>query len=599
MRHHRFVALFLLLLLCVTGFTVGAQEATTEATAEATETADATEATDTPSPTTTAVADDGTPTGAGGTYVVQPGDNLYRIALRHGITTRQLAEANGIASPSLIFVGQRLIIPGATAITPTATPTLTPLPETDDEESTTQPTGTYTVQAGDTLFRIASRNNTTVAELIRLNSISNSNFIFVGQQLRLPGGTTTPSTTDGGTTPAPSLDMDFGTGVEVFLGQDINAVSAQATQLGVDWVKITVNWGEVEATKGDLQLGAIDQAVETFDGAGLNLMLTLIGTPEWAIPSATELALSVNSLIPPDNLNDFGTFAGAVAERYAGRVDAYEIWSEPNIRLNWMTPNVTLRGDDRPDARLAPVRYIDLLKAAHDAIKASDPDALVVTAGLAPTGWDDGYNAIDTFVFFEALLKQGALNFSDAVGVHLDGYSNAPDAACCGTKEDTIPFNETYHFFFAEMLDNYREILDRNSGDETAIFVTRFGWGTGENASAAPSSESSYLSENTASEQAQFTVDAFTAGSERGDIGAMVLYNLNGCAIGDNDACFYSAIGADGAARPLFSAVQNLDLSAETPEAVATVEPAPTATVQPEQAATVEPELESTEASEG
>jgi LysM repeat protein len=44
-------------------------------------------------------------------YVVQPGDNLYRISLRFGVPMRTLVQANGIADPNRIYVGQRLIIP--------------------------------------------------------------------------------------------------------------------------------------------------------------------------------------------------------------------------------------------------------------------------------------------------------------------------------------------------------------------------------------------------------------------------------------------------------------------------------------------------------
>jgi LysM repeat protein len=44
-------------------------------------------------------------------YTVQPGDNLYRISLRFGVTMRALAQANGIVDANRIFVGQRLTIP--------------------------------------------------------------------------------------------------------------------------------------------------------------------------------------------------------------------------------------------------------------------------------------------------------------------------------------------------------------------------------------------------------------------------------------------------------------------------------------------------------
>jgi lipoprotein-anchoring transpeptidase ErfK/SrfK len=47
-----------------------------------------------------------------GVHVVQRGENLFRIALRYGMTHRVLAAANGIANPNRIYVGQRLVIPG-------------------------------------------------------------------------------------------------------------------------------------------------------------------------------------------------------------------------------------------------------------------------------------------------------------------------------------------------------------------------------------------------------------------------------------------------------------------------------------------------------
>src|SRR6266850_1522963 len=47
------------------------------------------------------------------TYVVQPGDNLFRISLRYGVTFAALAQANGIVNVNLIFVGQVLRISGA------------------------------------------------------------------------------------------------------------------------------------------------------------------------------------------------------------------------------------------------------------------------------------------------------------------------------------------------------------------------------------------------------------------------------------------------------------------------------------------------------
>ena len=53
------------------------------------------------------------PAATSGTYVVQRGDTLSSIAYRHGVSVQALASANGIYNPNLIRRGQRLVIPGA------------------------------------------------------------------------------------------------------------------------------------------------------------------------------------------------------------------------------------------------------------------------------------------------------------------------------------------------------------------------------------------------------------------------------------------------------------------------------------------------------
>ena len=127
------------------------------------------------------------------TYTVQPGDNLYRIALRFGLTVEQIASANGITNPAQIYAGQVLTIPTGSG-----------------SQGSTGGTTSYTIQAGDTLYSIARRFNTTVDRLVALNGLTNPNALRIGQVLVVPGqATTTPATATPAasttpTTPAPT-----------------------------------------------------------------------------------------------------------------------------------------------------------------------------------------------------------------------------------------------------------------------------------------------------------------------------------------------------------------------------------------------------------
>ena len=104
------------------------------------------------------------------THVVQPGENMFRIALRYGTTVDAIASANGITNPALIYVGQKLIIPSSGAQPPQPPSSGT----------------TYVVQPGDNLFRIALRYNMNYVYLAQYNGIANPSRIYVGQVLRIP-----------------------------------------------------------------------------------------------------------------------------------------------------------------------------------------------------------------------------------------------------------------------------------------------------------------------------------------------------------------------------------------------------------------------------
>lgn len=111
--------------------------------------------------------------------------NLYRISLKYGVTPQQIATASGLANMNLIYVGQKLTIPGcgSTGVTPPATS----VPTDGSTGGTGGPVGsTYVVQQGDTLFKISQRFGVPVTSIANANGISNINLIVINQQLVIP-----------------------------------------------------------------------------------------------------------------------------------------------------------------------------------------------------------------------------------------------------------------------------------------------------------------------------------------------------------------------------------------------------------------------------
>lgn len=101
------------------------------------------------------------------TYTVKAGDTLWNIAKKYNTTVEELMKLNNLTN-DLIMIGKILNIPKASMSTST---------------------NTYTVKAGDTLWNIAKRYNTTVEKLMDLNNLS-TDLIMIGQQLTVPNNNT-------------------------------------------------------------------------------------------------------------------------------------------------------------------------------------------------------------------------------------------------------------------------------------------------------------------------------------------------------------------------------------------------------------------------
>lgn len=141
--------------------------------------------------------------------VVQHGDTLSALAVRYNTTVAAIMAKNGLTNPNIIFAGQTLCVPdppvaaaysdtavaaaasdypAAVVVEPVvAAPVVVEPASAQPTVATAQASdNAYRVQRGDTLSAIAASNGTTVAALMQLNNISDPNFIYVGQRIRLP-----------------------------------------------------------------------------------------------------------------------------------------------------------------------------------------------------------------------------------------------------------------------------------------------------------------------------------------------------------------------------------------------------------------------------
>ncbi len=162
-------------------------------------------------------------------HVVQSGQNLFRIALRYGVTVDALVAANGLSSASRIYAGQRLVIPtrGSTA------------------SQTTPASSVHVVQRGENLFRIALRYGMTHHALAAANGLANVDHVYVGQRLVIPGRGTAPAA------PAPSAPADQTDSGDTAQPAPPSAPSAPSGGHSGRWIDVDLSAQRLTAYEGN------------------------------------------------------------------------------------------------------------------------------------------------------------------------------------------------------------------------------------------------------------------------------------------------------------------------------------------------------------
>lgn len=121
----------------------------------------------------------------GETYVVQAGDTLYSIGRKFDVSVSSLRKENNISEDNVIRVGQKLSIPEKASSSGGASQVIKNAEEPEKKDAMRK-FDVYTVQKGDTFYRIAKVNDITIAELKKLNNLSEDSILKSGQKLKIP-----------------------------------------------------------------------------------------------------------------------------------------------------------------------------------------------------------------------------------------------------------------------------------------------------------------------------------------------------------------------------------------------------------------------------
>lgn len=348
---------------------------------------------------------------------------------------------------------------------------------------------------------------------------------------------------------------NFGYGAQVHgnatVGDPAQTMDVLRNQLGMNWAKAQIQWWLVHPSPDASQWFFYDGVVEEAAAKDVNLMLSVVGAPGW-----TRAAGGENG--PPDDYQEYANFLTELINRYPGKIGAIEVWNEQNLDREWATAN-----------GVSPEDYVRFLEVAYNAIKAADPNIIVISGALAPTGDGDWVRWADDFAWMDRALAAGMLNYADCVGAHHNGYNIGPDVAYdqTGSAPDAAtavfrgPFDNPHHSWSMKTtLDTYAQKIQAYDPN-AKLCVTEFGWATAEGYETAPPGfEFAY--DNTLAEQAQYITQAFQQMHDSGNVWLAFLFNFDfgnkGSGVTD-DPVPYSILDINGVPRPAFGALAEME----------------------------------------
>jgi hypothetical protein len=261
-------------------------------------------------------------------------------------------------------------------------------------------------------------------------------------------------------TPAPASHLDYG--IHLFIADHPETTTRDlrmATDARFHWQKSLFKWREIEGTGKDrFDWTDADRVVHASQAVRLKILARLDFEPKWARQDQAHNG-------PPDKYQDYWDFVSAFVARYRsespiGRVDAIEIWNEPNLDREW--GNQTINASSAAD-------YVRLLAGAFQAAHAANPEIIVVSAGLSPNGVTDGHSA-DDVQYLQWMYDAGLQGKFDVLGAHAN--TQAPEVA--------VPFGSLKDFphpsFYFRRIEQLRQVMVERGDAAKQIWLTEWGW---------------------------------------------------------------------------------------------------------------------------
>jgi O-antigen ligase len=314
-------------------------------------------------------------------------------------------------------------------------------------------------------------------------------------------------------------------GVNVDLEQydaaQLDGVLGQMEDAGLRWVRQRFAWDQIEPRQGELDWNPWDAIVAACAARDIQLIAVLDGSPAWARP---DVPADV-PIAPPQEVSDWGVFVAAVAERYRGRIAAYQLWDEPNLTGHW--------GNQYVD----PIAYTALLREGAIRVRDADPGAAILLAALAPTT-EMGPLNLNEVDYLTQVIEAGGAPYFDVVALQPYGFGQAHDAR---------PERDALNFRRVELVR--RELVRLGLADRP-VWATAWGWNHLPSEWAGDASPWPSVTEH---QQVAYTIDGVVlARRDWPWMGPMILYAWQPDAPATSPRWGFALLDAQGTPGPLY-----------------------------------------------